>query len=81
MENNPLKPIEKGGINFTRRGATLKKILSAKRGAASTIFNKFGMSRPRIKPVTSRSPERLSYPGQDFCSWHVKLKKNQSPYL
>ena len=29
--------------------------LSAKQGAASTIFNDFGMSRPEIEPVTSRS--------------------------
>ena len=35
--------------------------LSAKRGAASTIFNDFGMSRPGIEPVTSRSPERTLY--------------------
>ena len=35
--------------------------LSAKRGAASAIFNDFGMSRPVIKPVTSRSPERALY--------------------
>ena len=34
--------------------------LSAKRGAASTIFYDFGMSRPGIEPVTSRSPERTS---------------------
>ena len=44
--------------------------LSAKRGAASTIFSDFGMSRPGIEPVTSRSPERtlcqLSYWGQFF---------------
>ena len=32
--------------------------LSAKRGAASNIFYDFGMSRPGIEPVTSRSPER-----------------------
>ena len=32
--------------------------LSAKRGAASTMFNDFGMSRPRIEPRTSCSPER-----------------------
>ena len=35
--------------------------LSAKRGAASTIFYDFGMSRPGIEPVTSRSPERTLY--------------------
>ena len=32
--------------------------LSAKRGAASTIFNDFGMSRPGIEPVNSCPPER-----------------------
>ena len=31
--------------------------LSAKQGAASTIFNNFGMLRPGIEPVTSRSPK------------------------
>ena len=39
--------------------------LSAKRGAASTTFNDFVMSRPGIECVTSRSPKRtlhqLSY--------------------
>ena len=35
--------------------------LSAKRGAASTIFNDFGMSRPGIEPRTSRSPEQTLY--------------------
>ena len=35
--------------------------LSAKRGAASTIFNDFGMSQPGIEPVTSHSPERTLY--------------------
>ena len=43
---------------------------SAKQGAASTIFNDFGMLWPRIEPVTSRSPERslylLSYRGRFF---------------
>ena len=43
-------------------------ILSAKREAASTTFNDFGMSQPGIEPVTSRSLERtlylLSYRGQ-----------------
>ena len=42
--------------------------LSAKQGTASTIFNDFGMSRPRIEPRTSRSLEQtlylLSYRGQ-----------------
>ena len=44
--------------------------LSAKRGAASTIFYDFGMSQPGIEPVTSRSPERtlyqLSYRGRYY---------------
>ena len=44
--------------------------LSAKRGAASTIFNDFGMSRAGIETVTSRSLERtlyvLSYRGRCF---------------
>ena len=35
--------------------------LSAKRVAASAIFNDFGISRPGIGPVTSRSPERTLY--------------------
>ena len=35
--------------------------LSAKRGAAITIFYDFGMSRPGIESVTSRSPERTLY--------------------
>ena len=35
--------------------------LSAKRGAASTIFNDFGMSWPGIEARTSRSPERTLY--------------------
>ena len=38
------------------------------RGAASTIINDFGMSRPWVEPVTSRSTEqtlyRLSYRGR-----------------
>ena len=32
---------------------------SAKRGAASTIFNDFGMSQPGMEPMTSRSPDTL----------------------
>ena len=36
--------------------------LSAKRGAISTIFNDFGMSRPGIEPVTFRSPKRYHFP-------------------
>ena len=32
--------------------------LSAKRGAASTIFNDFGMLQPRIEHMTFRSPKR-----------------------
>ena len=51
-------------------GAGCEIYLSAKRGPASTIFNDFGMSRPGIEPVTSRSPERtlyqLSYRGRWF---------------
>ena len=47
--------------------------LNAKRGAASTIFNDFAMSRPGIEPVTSRSLERtlylLSYRGRYY--WNV----------
>ena len=35
--------------------------LSAKRGAASTISNDFGMSRPGIESMTSRYPERTLY--------------------
>ena len=35
--------------------------LSAKRGAPSTIFNNFGVPRPRMEPVTSRSLERTLY--------------------
>ena len=50
--------------------------LTAKRGAASTIFNDFGMSRPGIKPVTARSPEwilyQLSYRGR----WPTWCQKN-----
>ena len=43
--------------------------LSAKRGAASTIFNEFGMLRPGIKTMTSCSQEEqslylLSYRGR-----------------
>ena len=48
----------------------LPKSLSAKRGAASTIFNDFGMSWPGIEPVTSHSSEQtlyqLSYQGQSL---------------
>ena len=43
--------------------------LSAKRGAASTMFNDFGMSRPRIEPRTSRSPERTQI--SDAPEFHV----------
>ena len=35
--------------------------LSAKREAASTIFNDFGMLRPGIEPMTSHSTERTLY--------------------
>ena len=35
--------------------------VSAKRWATSTIFNEFGMLRPGIEPVTSRSPKRTLY--------------------
>ena len=35
--------------------------LSAKREAASTIFNDYGMSQPGIEPVTSRSPKWTLY--------------------
>ena len=35
--------------------------MSVKREADDTIFNNFGMSRPGIEPVTSRSPERTLY--------------------
>ena len=35
--------------------------LSAKQGAASTIFKDFGMSRPGIEPVTSSFRERTLY--------------------
>ena len=35
-----------------------RKSLSAKREAASTIFNDFGMSRPGIEPMITRSPKR-----------------------
>ena len=38
-----------------------RPVLALPRGAASTIFNDFGMSRPGIEPVTSRSPERTLY--------------------
>ena len=34
---------------------------SAKRGAASTIFNDFVMWRPGIEPMTSHSTERTLY--------------------
>ena len=39
--------------------------LSAKRGAASTIFNVFGLSRPGIEPVT------FPFPGADTL--HTEL--------
>ena len=48
----------------------LPRKLSARRGAAGTIFYDFGMWRPRIEPVTSCSPEwtlyQLSYRGRYF---------------
>ena len=50
--------------------------LSAKAGAASTIFKDFGMSRPGIEPVTSSFAEptlyRLSYQGRYIPCVHMK---------
>ena len=58
--------------------------LSAKRGAASTIFNDFGMSQPGIEPVTSHSPEwtlSTDFRGIFFfffliLSYYMELKKH-----
>ena len=48
-------------IILTLGGPVQALSLSAKRGAASTILNDFGMSQPRIEPVTSRSLEQTLY--------------------
>ena len=48
-------------LTLGRPVLVLPESLSAKRGTASTIFYDFGMSRPGIEPVTSRSPERTLY--------------------
>ena len=60
-------------------------ILSAKRGATSTIFNDFGMSLPRLQPVISRSPKRtlyhLSYWGRsDWLSHTTYSYRNRAIY-
>ena len=48
-------------LTLGRPVLALPRKSEAKREAASTIFNDFGMSRPGIEPVTSRSPERTLY--------------------
>ena len=54
--------------------------LSARRGAASTIFKDLGMSRSGIEPVTPSFPERtlyrLSYRGRYTPCVHIK-----KPYM
>ena len=53
--------------------------LSAKRGAASTIFNDFGMSQPGIESITSRSPEwtltLLSYRGRSYFKLKTEVRR------
>ena len=56
-------------VSLGRPVLALPVNLSAKRGAASTMFNDFGMSRPRIEPRTSRSPERTQI--SDAPEFHV----------
>ena len=49
--------------------------LSAKRGAASTIFNDFDMSWPGIEPVTSRSWSVHS------TDWAIGAGQNKIDYV